>query len=183
MRLPIASSESEVGTLATHVLRSLAVTENDPTYGYQVNNYHHSLQTATLMYRDGLDEQEVVMGLLHDVGLTICPERHEEIAAVLIGPYLSERNTWVLRKHPVFQAYHLHESPGVDRDAREAYRGHPWFDDCARFVECYDIPSIDPAIEIPPLAFFEPSVRRFFERPIRPCSTTSTSSSSVEKSQ
>lgn len=143
-----------------------------------MNNYHHSLQTATLMYRDGLDEEEVVMGLLHDVGFTICPQRHEEMAAALIGPYLSERSEWVLRKHPIFQAYHVHENPGIARNAREAYRGHPWFEDCARFVARYDIPTIDPSIKIPPLAFFKPSVQRFFARPPKQLSTTSVSSQS-----
>lgn len=152
-------------TLASQVLRLLSVSERDATFGYQVNNYHHCLQTAALMYRDGLDEEDVVLGLLHDIGFTLCPDRHEEFAATLLGPYMSERNVWVLLKHPVFQAYHIHERPDVARDAREAYRGHPWFEDCARFVERYDIPTIDPGIEIPQLSFFEPMVQRFFQRP------------------
>lgn len=154
-------------TLFNHVLRLLSVSEHDPTFGYQVNNYHHSLQTATLMYRNGLDEEDVVMGLLHDVGFTICPDCHAEFAASILSPYLSERNEWILLKHPEFQAHHIHGYPGVDRSAREIYRGHAWFEDCALFVERYDIPTIDPGIEVPPLSFFEPMVQRFFERPQR----------------
>ena len=152
-------------TLADQVLRLLAVSKDDPTFGYQVNNYHHSLQTATLMYRDGLDDEQVVMGLLHDVGFTICPEQHAEFAANILRPYLSERTEWILLMHPVFQAHHIHEYPGVDSSARERLRGHPWFEDCARFVERYDIVSIDPRIEVPPLSFFEPMVRSLFEHP------------------
>lgn len=153
--------------LAEHVLRMLTASQHDPTFGYQVNNYHHSLQCATLMHLDGLDEEDVVLGLLHDIGFTLCPERHAEFAACLLAPYLSERNEWILLKHPEFQAFHIHGHPGLDENARDRYRGHRWYDDCARFVERYDVVSIDPAIEIAPLEFFQPMVERFFERPRR----------------
>lgn len=152
-------------TLARHVLRLLEVSKDDPTFGYQVNNYHHSLQTAVLMYRDGLGEEDVVMGLLHDIGFTLCPDTHAEFAANVLEPYLSKRNAWILRMHPVFQAHHIHEYPGLDRTVREGLRGHPWFEDAARFVARYDILSIDPAIAVPPLTFFEPMVERFFAQP------------------
>ncbi len=42
--------------IARQVLRMLEVSRDVPTFGYQVNNYRHSIQTATLMLRDGLDE-------------------------------------------------------------------------------------------------------------------------------
>ena len=151
--------------LATQVLRQLESQRHDPSFGYQVNNYHHSLQTATLMLEDGLPEEDVVLGLLHDIGFTVCPDTHAEYAACVLGPYLSERNLFVLRHHPVFQAHHIHDCDGIDREAREALRGHRWFEDCARFVERYDIVAIDPNIAVPPLRFFEPMVRRFFARP------------------
>jgi predicted HD phosphohydrolase len=151
-------------TVGTHALRLLASSENDPTFGYQVNNYHHCLQTAALVYRDGGDDDDVVLGLLHDVGLTLCPDSHAEFAAGILAPYLSEKHVWILLHHPQFQAHHLHGYEGRDPREREAFRGHPWFEDCAHWVERYDICSIDPAIEIPPLAFFEPMVRRVFDR-------------------
>ena len=154
-------------TLASQVLRLLAASEHDASFGYQVNNYHHSLQTAALIYRDGGDDEDVALGLLHDVGFTLCPQRHAQFAAAIIGPYLSERNEWILLNHPAFQAHHIHGCPGIDRRAREAFRGHPWFEAAAYWVEHYDIVSIDPGIEIPPLAFFEPLVQRFFSRPAR----------------
>jgi predicted HD phosphohydrolase len=151
-------------TLWRHALRLLEVSRDDPTFGYQVNNYHHSLQTATLMLRDGLPEQDVVMGLLHDVGFTLCPDTHAEFAVHLLGPYLNERNRWILLHHPTFQTHHIHGYPGLDPAARERFRGHPWFQDCAEFVARYDVCSIDPSLSIAPLSFFEPMVQRFFAR-------------------
>lgn len=153
--------------IARQALRLLSVSRDDTTFGYQVNNFRHSVQTATLMLADGLDEESVVLGLLHDVGFTLCPERHAEFAAELIGPYLGERNEWVLRMHPIFQQKHIHGYPGLDENARDAYRGHPHFEAAARFVERYDIVSIRAGAEEAPLEFFEPMVHRFFQRPRR----------------
>lgn len=153
--------------LSAHVLRLLSASKDDPTFGYQINNYHHSLQTATLMYRDGLPEQDVMLGLLHDIGFTLCPDTHAEFAACVLGPYLSERNEWILRQHPVFQTHHIHGYPGLDEQAREQFNGHPWFEDCADFVARYDVVSIDPDVDIAPMDFFEPMVHRFFARPLR----------------
>ena len=48
----------------------------------------------------------------------------------------------------------------MDRHAREAYRGHEFFDDCAEFCELYDQAAFDPRGETLPLEHFEPMVRR-----------------------
>ena len=53
---------------AEQALRLLTASEHDPCFGYQVNNYRHSLQSATMVLRDGLSEEDVVVALLHDVG-------------------------------------------------------------------------------------------------------------------
>jgi predicted HD phosphohydrolase len=49
---------------------------------------------------------------------------------------------------------------------REAFRGHEHFEDTARFCELYDQTAFDPAYDSAPLDFFEPMVRRVFERPV-----------------
>ena len=49
-----------------------------------------------------------------------------------------------------------------DRNARDRYRDHPWFDDCAEFCELYDQNCFDPDFGSLPLEFFEPMVRRVF---------------------
>ena len=70
---------------ARQVLRMLADSEHDATFGYRVNNYRHCLQSATLALRDGRDEEDIVVSLLHDVGFIACPDSHGEFAAALLG--------------------------------------------------------------------------------------------------
>ena len=53
----------------------------------------------------------------------------------------------------------------MDRDAREAFRGHPHFEACAEFCAQYDQTAFDPAYDHAPLEFFAPMVHRLFERP------------------
>ena len=49
--------------------------------GYKVSRLGHSLQTATRAWRDGADEETIVVALLHDIGDTLSPENHGELAA------------------------------------------------------------------------------------------------------
>ena len=151
---------------ARQALELLAASRNAPTFGYLINNYEHCLQTATMLHRDGHDEETIVTGLFHDIGFIVCPESHERFAADLVRPFVSEKNAWMLEHHGIFQRIHLHgfyESEDADFiHAREKWRGHPYFDWTAEFVERYDIVAIDPGIESLPLEFFEPMVRRVF---------------------
>jgi predicted HD phosphohydrolase len=65
----------------------------------------------------------------------------------------------------VFQYYYYGHHVGLDRNARDAYRQHEWFDACAEFCEKYDQQSFDPAYENLPIQFFEPMVHRIFAEP------------------
>ena len=69
-----------------------------PTFGYQVDRYEHSLQTATRALRDGADEEMVVAALLHDIGDALAPDNHSELAAAVLRPYVSERTWWVVKE-------------------------------------------------------------------------------------
>ncbi len=149
---------------ASHVLRMLADQAHDPSFGYLVNNYRHSLQSATMALRDGLSEEDVVVCLLHDVGFIACPSSHGEFAAALLGPYVSDRNVWMLDRHAVFQNIHSPNLPGVDPNERERWRGHAYFEWAATFVDRYDQACTDPSYDCAPLATFEPLVRRVFDR-------------------
>jgi predicted HD phosphohydrolase len=149
---------------ARQVLRMLADSEHDATFGYRINNYRHCLQSATLALRDGLDEEDIVVCLLHDVGFIACPDSHGEFAAALLDCYVSERNHWMLQRHAFFQDAHSHHHPKVDIQARERWRGHPHFEWAAIFVERYDQAAIDPHYECAPLSVFEPMVMRLFAR-------------------
>lgn len=149
---------------ATQVLRLLTGSRDDPSFGYAVNNYRHCVQCATLALRDGLDEETIVVALLHDVGFTLCPDTHGEFAAALMGPYIGEANLWMLRHHAAFQTHHIHGHPDVDPKARERWRGQPHFEWTARFVERYDQRTIQAGLEEAPLETFEPMVKRIFAR-------------------
>ncbi len=45
---------------AEQVLAMLEVQKDDPSYGFRVNNYRHCLQSATMVYRDGGDDEAIV---------------------------------------------------------------------------------------------------------------------------
>ncbi|MBT5031478.1 MAG: phosphohydrolase [Proteobacteria bacterium] len=151
---------------ARQALEILTASRDAPTFGYLINNYEHCLQTATMLHRDGHDDDTVVTGLFHDVGFIVCPEDHPGFAANLIRPFVSEKNIWMLEHHEIFQRIHLHgfyknEDPAFI-NAREQWRDHPFFDWTEEFVERYDIVAIDPRMESLPIEFFEPMVRRVF---------------------
>ena len=149
---------------AEQALRLLSAGEHDPCFGYQVNNYRHCLQSATMVLRDGLSEEDVVVALLHDVGFIACPMLHGDFAASLLGAYVSERNHWMLRHHATFQNLHSPHMPGVNQHERERWRGHPHFDWTAEFVARYDQTAADPNYPCEPLQTFVPMVERIFAR-------------------
>lgn len=134
---------------------------------FAVDRYEHSLQTATRAFRDGADEEMLVAALLHDIGDILAPDNHAQYAAAVLRPFVSDRTHWVVAHHDVFQGYYFWHHVGRDRNAREAHRGNPFFDDCEFFCEKWDQPAFDAEYENEPLETFEPMVRRVFARPPR----------------
>jgi predicted HD phosphohydrolase len=157
---------------AAEVLRMLAGSAHLPSFGYEINNYGHSLQAATLAKSAGLDEETVVVALLHDIGFVACPATHGEFAAALLGPYISPRNDWMLRHHQIFQDVHVHDHPTIDQNSRETYRGHPFFEWTAEFVARFDQNTMSATCDTMPLDAFVPMVHRIFSRPPRAPSTS-----------
>ena len=133
--------------------------------GYKVDRLEHSLQCASRAYRDGADEELVVGALLHDIGDLLSPFNHSELAAAVLRPYVSERTYWIVLHHGLFQSYYYAHHTGGDRQARDAYRDHPWYQDTVEFCHRWDQPSFDPDYQSLPLEFFEPMVQRIFGRP------------------
>ena len=152
--------------LPDRILRHLELLDSD-TGGYAVTRLTHSLQTATRAERDGRDEEYIVCALLHDIGDTIACANHSDLAATMLQPFVSEDNYWIVKHHGVFQGYYFFHHLGLDRDAREAYRGHPLFGECAAFCALYDQNSFDPKYDTLPLDHFEPIVRKVFAAPKR----------------
>ena len=133
--------------------------------GFAVDRLEHSLQTATRAHRAGRDEEYVVCALFHDIGDLLMPSNHAELAAVLLKPYISEANHWMLEHHGIFQGYYFFHYIGGNRDAREQFRGHEHFEYTAQFCHLYDQNSFDPEFKSEPLEFFEPMVRRVLAQP------------------
>jgi predicted HD phosphohydrolase len=142
-------------------LRSLAGSYG----GMLVDRLTHSLQSATRAHRDGRDEEYVVCALLHDIGDMLATNNHADLAAAILKPFVSERNLWIVAHHAVFQGYYFWHHVGADRNAREKYRGHSYFDDTAEFCALYDQCSFDPDYDTLPLEHFEPMLRRVFAAP------------------
>jgi len=147
--------------LPDRVLRHLELLAGD-TGGYAVDRLTHSLQTATRAHRDGRDEEYVVCALVHDIGDTLASLNHSELAAVIVQPFVSEENHWIVKHHGIFQGYYFFHHLGLDRNQRDQYRGHPHWQTCADFCARYDQNSFDPAYDTLPLDFFVPMVRRVF---------------------
>lgn len=150
---------------AKQALSLLEVQKDAPSYGFRINNYRHCLQSATMVMRDGGDEEEIVVALFHDLGFVVCPDNHGEFSATLLANYVSDKHYWMLRHHAAFLDYHVQEHPDSNAEAREKYRGHPYYEYTATWVERYDQTSIQSNYDTAPLDFFKPMVYRIFNRP------------------
>ena len=133
--------------------------------GYQVCRLKHSLQTATRAENDGADIELIVAALIHDIGDALAPENHSQIAAAIIRPYVRTEVTWILEIHGLFQMYYYADKLGLDKDGRDAYRGHKFFNSALKFCEKWDQVSFDPDYPTRELSYFEPMVREIFTRP------------------
>ena len=132
--------------------------------GYQVSRLEHSLQSATRALHAGESQEMIVAALLHDIGDELAPMNHSEYAASILKPYVSEKTHWIVEKHGEFQAYYYAHHLGGNRNKRDKYKGHKYFDACVNFCEKYDQCSFDPNYESYPLEKFEPMVRNIFAR-------------------
>lgn len=150
--------------LPDRILTHLKLLEGD-CGGFPVDRLTHCLQTATLAYRDGKDEEYVVCALLHDIGDTLGSYNHADVAAVLLEPFVSEENFWMIKHHAIFQGYYFFQYLGMDRNLREQYKTHPNYARTIEFVSKYDAPAFDAEGEVLPLEFFEPMLRRVFAQP------------------
>ena len=98
--------------------------------GYPVTRLEHSLQAATRARRDGADDELVVAALIHDVGDELAPFNHAEIACAIIRPYVRPQVTWIVEQHGLFQSFYYAHHLGANRDGRERFRDHPWYQAC-----------------------------------------------------
>lgn len=159
------ADEASLAARVLDLLRSM-----DGESPYRISRLGHSLQTATRAERDGADDETIACALLHDIGDTLAPANHADFAAAILAPYVSEKNHWIVKHHGIFQGYYYFHFYGQDRDARDKYREHPYFQACADFCANWDQRSFDPGYDTLPLEHFEPLVRALFARDPRPSS-------------
>ena len=132
--------------------------------GYQISRLEHSLQSATRAYRNGESEEMIVAALLHDIGDELAPMNHSEYAATILKPYVTEKTHWIIEKHGEFQMFYYAHHLGGDKNKREKYKDHKYFQDTINFCEKYDQNSFDPNYKSLSLDFFKPLVKKIFSR-------------------
>ena len=132
--------------------------------GYQISRLEHSLQSATRAYKNGESEEMVVAALLHDIGDELAPMNHSEYAAAILKPYVSEKTHWIVEKHGEFQMFYYAHHLGGDKNKRDKYKGHKYYQATIDFCEKYDQNSFDPNYKSLPLDFFKPIVKKIFSR-------------------
>jgi predicted HD phosphohydrolase len=164
MQLMEADADEDAKELPGRLLEAVAALDSFQG-SLKVNRLEHSLQAATRAYRAGKDTEYVAAALLHDIGDTLAPHSHGEMVAAVLMPFVSERVCWIVEKHGLFQAYYYAHLMGEDRNARDRYADHPYYDDCVEFCEHFDQNCFDPDYDSLPLEFFRPMVEEVFAHP------------------
>mmetsp|Transcript_64998 Transcript_64998/g.58362 ORF Transcript_64998/g.58362 Transcript_64998/m.58362 type:complete len:230 (-) Transcript_64998:91-780(-) len=166
----IVCKEYNIGVIQQTHNRLIALIESqrgdDKKYGHPVDLYQHQLQTASRAYRDGADEEIIVMGLFHDAAEYLTPHNHGHTIGNMLYPYLSPKAFWMLSHHDIFQTYYYIHHYGQDSDIlRGQFKDNPYFADTVYFCENYDQNSFDAGYDSFTLEKFEPMIERFFKQP------------------
>ena len=137
---------------------------NSTLEGYKISRLEHSLQTATRAFNDKAGDEMIVAALFHEIGDELAPLNHAEYAAAVLKPYVSEKTRWIVEKHGEFQMYYYAHHLGGNRNQREKYRGHKYYQETMDFCEKWDQKSFDPNFKSLSLKEFEPFVKKIFSR-------------------
>ena len=132
--------------------------------GYQVSRLEHSLQTATRAFQDKAEDEMIIASLFHDIGDELAPLNHAEYAAAVLKPYVSEKTHWIVEKHGIFQTYYYAHHLGDNKNKREKFKGHKYYNDAVNFCENWDQKSFDPNFKSMTLEDFKPLVKKIFSR-------------------
>ena len=132
--------------------------------GYKITRLEHSLQAATRAFKNKESDEMVVATLLHDIGDDLAPMHHSQYAASILRPYVSERIYWIILHHGLFQTYYSAHHLGGDRNARDKFKGHKYYQDTIDFCEKYDQCSFDPIYKSMTLDDFKPLVKKIFAK-------------------
>ena len=133
--------------------------------GYRVNRLQHCLQGATRAFRAGESDEMIISILLHDIGDELAPHSHSEMAAAILRPFVPNKLYWIVKHHGIFQMYYYAHHCGGDRNTRDMFKDHEWYQDAVDFCANYDQNCFDPDYESESLEFFEPILRRVVAQP------------------
>jgi predicted HD phosphohydrolase len=153
-----------LGLTADRILDELRRQGEVSLQGYKITRLDHALQSATRARRDGADIDWIVGALLHDIGDGLAPQNHDRFSAEVIRPFVRWDVAWVVEHHGIFQMLYYGRHYGWDENARDRFKDHPCFDNCAAFCERWDQSSFDPEYQQDPLESFELLVREVFAR-------------------
>jgi predicted HD phosphohydrolase len=162
----IASALEFYPGLVDRVITHLRLLDGD-FGGFPVDRLTHSLQTATRAYRANRDDDYVACALLHDIGDTLGSYNHPDIAAAIVKPFVSDELHWMVEKHGIFQGYYFFHFLGLDRNMRDQFVGHPYYDLTEEFCADFDQPAFDPEYPTMTLEEFTPLLQQFFSSPKR----------------
>ena len=137
----------------------------DSLSGYRISRLEHCLQGATRAHRAGESDEMVITVLLHDLGDHLAPFSHSEMAAAILRPFVSEKLYWVVKHHGLFQMYYYAHHFGGDRNVRDLFKQHQWYQDAVDFCHKDDQNCFDPDYDSKPLEFFEPMLRKLVASP------------------
>ena len=137
---------------------------NSTLEGYKITRLEHSLQTATRALNDKASEEMIVAALVHDIGDELAPLNHSEYAASVLKPFVSEKTHWIIEKHGEFQMYYYAHHLGGNRNQRDKYKDHKYYEDALNFCEKWDQISFDPNFKSLKLQDFEVLIRNIFSR-------------------
>jgi predicted HD phosphohydrolase len=150
--------------LADRVLEHLVALDREGSV-FPLSRLGHTLQVATRASKAGKDDEYVYCALIHDIGDTLGTYNHADIAAAIVKPFVPPEYHWMVEKHNIFQGYYFWHHIGLDRNAREQYRGHEWFDLTEEFCEEYDQTAFDVNYKSYDLEEFRPLVRQIMASP------------------
>ena len=119
--------------------------------GYQITRLEHSLQAATRAFKN-------------DIGDDLAPMNHSQYAASILRPYVSEKTHWIIQHHGLFQTYYSAHHLGGDRNARDKFKDHEYYEATVSFCENYDQASFDPNYKSMSLEDFSPMVKKIFSK-------------------
>ena len=135
------------------------------TLGFNTDQLHHALQTATMARRAGADDEMIVISLIHDIGKVINVPNHGQICAEIIKPYVSEDAYHIIRTHQDFQGEHYYHYMGKPRDLRNQYKDESWYAKAEEFIDQWDQAAFDDQYDVDSLESFIPLINKIFAAP------------------